>query len=188
MSASLMAWGPSHIDGDGRPQGLFSRWRFGLQKFWKGVKLGLHLELVYFSRSTTHCNGLTYEINNMLVFLVKNRCKKFLASGPFRPLGLTQQGGIATTTHGATPFRNRTQCTSSWSPGRERNAATSPNLHRTCRPRGHYFHDDVIRCKHFPRHWPFCGEFTGHWWIPLTKARDAGLWCFLFSAPESTVE
>ena len=25
---------------------------------------------------------------------------------------------------------------------------------------------------------PFCGEFTGHRWIPLTKANDAELWCF----------
>ena len=23
-----------------------------------------------------------------------------------------------------------------------------------------------------------CGEFTGDWWIPHTKASDAGLWCF----------
>ena len=29
-----------------------------------------------------------------------------------------------------------------------------------------------------------CGEFTGHWWIPHTKASDAELWCFLWSAPE----
>ena len=28
-----------------------------------------------------------------------------------------------------------------------------------------------------------CGEFTGHWWIPLLKASDAELWCFLWSAP-----
>ena len=28
------------------------------------------------------------------------------------------------------------------------------------------------------------GEFTGHWWIPLTKASDTELWCFLWSAPE----
>ena len=35
---------------------------------------------------------------------------------------------------------------------------------------------------------PLCGEFTGHRWIPLTKAGDAGLWCFLWSAPEQTVE
>ena len=27
-----------------------------------------------------------------------------------------------------------------------------------------------------------CGEFTGHRWIPLTKARDAELWCFLWFA------
>ena len=25
---------------------------------------------------------------------------------------------------------------------------------------------------------PLCGEFTGHWWIPHTKASDAKLWCF----------
>ena len=31
---------------------------------------------------------------------------------------------------------------------------------------------------------PLCGEFTGHRWIPLTKANDAKLWCFLWSAPE----
>ena len=24
---------------------------------------------------------------------------------------------------------------------------------------------------------PLCGEFTGHRWIPLTKASDAELWC-----------
>ena len=29
---------------------------------------------------------------------------------------------------------------------------------------------------------PLCGEFTGHRWIPHTKARDAELWCFLWSA------
>ena len=44
-------------------------------------------------------------------------------------------------------------------------------------------HDDVIRWKYFPRYWPFCGEFTGHRWILLTKASDAELWYFLWSAP-----
>ena len=33
-----------------------------------------------------------------------------------------------------------------------------------------------------------CGEFTGHRWSPCTKASDAELWCFLWSAPEWTVE
>ena len=30
---------------------------------------------------------------------------------------------------------------------------------------------------------PLCGEFTGHRWIPLTKASGAEFWCFLWSAP-----
>ena len=29
-----------------------------------------------------------------------------------------------------------------------------------------------------------CREFTGHRWIPRTKASDAELWSFLWSAPE----
>ena len=30
------------------------------------------------------------------------------------------------------------------------------------------------------------GEFTSHRWIPLAKASDAELWCFLWAAPEHT--
>ena len=33
-----------------------------------------------------------------------------------------------------------------------------------------------------------CGDFTGHRWIPRTNASDAELWCFLWSAPEWTVD
>ena len=33
-----------------------------------------------------------------------------------------------------------------------------------------------------------CGEFNAHRWIPRTKASDAELWCFLWSAPEPTVK
>ena len=33
-----------------------------------------------------------------------------------------------------------------------------------------------------------CGDFTGHRWIPRTKASDAELWCFLWSEPKYTVE
>ena len=43
-------------------------------------------------------------------------------------------------------------------------------------------HDDVIKWKYFPRYLPFV-KFTGHRWIPHTKANDAELWCFLWSAP-----
>ena len=51
--------------------------------------------------------------------------------------------------------------------------------------RGHGNHDDVIKWKHFPRCWPFVrgihrSPVTG------TKASDAKLWCFLWSAPEKT--
>ena len=49
-------------------------------------------------------------------------------------------------------------------------------------------YDDVIKRKHFPRYWPFVGEFTGHRWISRPKACDAELWCFLWSAPEQIVE
>ena len=34
---------------------------------------------------------------------------------------------------------------------------------------------------------PSWGDSTGHCWIPLTKAIDAELWCFLWSWPEQTV-
>ena len=34
----------------------------------------------------------------------------------------------------------------------------------------------------------FCGEFADHLWISRTKSSDAELWCFLWSAPEPTVE
>ena len=35
---------------------------------------------------------------------------------------------------------------------------------------------------------PSCEEFASDRWIPLTKASDAELWYFLWSAPEQTVE
>ena len=46
-------------------------------------------------------------------------------------------------------------------------------------------HDDIIKNGNIFRvtgH--LCGEFTGHRWIPRTKASDAELWCFLWSASE----
>ena len=45
-------------------------------------------------------------------------------------------------------------------------------------------HDDVIKWKHFPRYWPFVWGIHRDRWIPRTKASDAELWCFLWSAPE----
>ena len=33
-----------------------------------------------------------------------------------------------------------------------------------------------------------CGEFSGHPWIPRTKASGAEFWCFYLSTPEPTVE
>ena len=34
---------------------------------------------------------------------------------------------------------------------------------------------------------PLCGDLTGHRWIPLAKASDAELWCFIWYAPKQTV-
>ena len=48
--------------------------------------------------------------------------------------------------------------------------------------------DEVIKWKNFPRYWPLWGEFTGPGWIPLIKASDMELWCFLWSVPEQTIE
>ena len=39
-------------------------------------------------------------------------------------------------------------------------------------------HDDITKWKHFPRYWP----------VVRTKASDAELWCFLWSASEQTAE
>ena len=73
-------------------------------------------------------------------------------------------------------------------------------------------HDEGIKWKHFPRYWPSVwgihrwtmnsphkGQWRGalldmcmnkwlskqsrRWWVGLTKASDAGLWYFLWSAP-----
>ena len=44
------------------------------------------------------------------------------------------------------------------------------------------FHDDVIKWKYFPRYWPFVRGI--HRGIHRTKASDAELWCFLWSAPK----
>ena len=45
-------------------------------------------------------------------------------------------------------------------------------------------HDDVMKWKHFPRNWPFVRGIHRSRWIPHTKASDAELWCFLWSATE----
>ena len=49
-------------------------------------------------------------------------------------------------------------------------------------------HDYVIRWKYVPRYWPFVCEFTDHRRIPLTKASDAELWFFPWSASEQTAK
>ena len=43
-------------------------------------------------------------------------------------------------------------------------------------------HDDVIKWKHLPRYWPFVRGIHQSRWIPHTKASDAELWWFLWSA------
>ena len=44
-------------------------------------------------------------------------------------------------------------------------------------------HDDVIKWKHFPHYWPFLRGIHRSPVNSLTKASDAELWCFLWSAP-----
>ena len=51
-----------------------------------------------------------------------------------------------------------------------------------------YLHCDVIKWKYFRVTGPLWGDTTGDRWIPLTEASVAELWCFLWSAPEQTVE
>ena len=48
--------------------------------------------------------------------------------------------------------------------------------------------NDVIQWKYFPRHSSFVRGIHQSRWIPLTKASNAEFWCFLWSAPEQTVE
>ena len=50
-----------------------------------------------------------------------------------------------------------------------------------------FTHDDVINGNNFRVTGPLCGEFTGHRGIPRTKASDARLWYFLWSALEQTM-
>ena len=51
-----------------------------------------------------------------------------------------------------------------------------------------HVHDDVIEWNNFRVIGSLCAEFTSDRWIPLTKASDAELWCFLWAAPQQTVE
>ena len=46
-----------------------------------------------------------------------------------------------------------------------------------------FYHWNILRVTG-----PLLGESTGHRWIPLTKASDAELCCFLWCAPEQKVE
>ena len=49
-------------------------------------------------------------------------------------------------------------------------------------------HDDVISVNLSRVTGPLSGEFTGDRWISLTKASEAELWNFFWSAPEQTAE
>ena len=44
-------------------------------------------------------------------------------------------------------------------------------------------HDDVIKWNNIPRYWLFVRGIHRRW-LPRTKASDAELWCFLWSASE----
>ena len=67
-----------------------------------------------------------------------------------------------------------------WSPG-------SSELGKRLNWFGDYVEDSMMTSSNgniFRITGSLCGEFTGHRWIPRTKASDAQHWCFLWSAPE----
>ena len=74
-------------------------------------------------------------------------------------------------------FRNVFSCVLYWV--WVRSSATQPQQIMAQRK-----HDDVIKWKHFPRNWPFVRGIHRSRWIPHTKASDAELWCFIWSASE----
>ena len=49
-------------------------------------------------------------------------------------------------------------------------------------------HDDVMKWKHFPRYWPFARGIHRPPVDSPHKGQWRGVWCFLWSAPEQTVE
>ena len=51
-----------------------------------------------------------------------------------------------------------------------------------------YFQDDVMKWKYVPPYWPFVRGIHQSLVNSPTKASDAELWCFLWSAPNQTVE
>ena len=50
-----------------------------------------------------------------------------------------------------------------------------------------WWHHQMEAFSALPVTGPLCGEFTGHRWIPFTKAKEAELWCFFLFAPEESV-
>ena len=50
-------------------------------------------------------------------------------------------------------------------------------------------HDNVMTCKCFPHHWPFCeGKPQVTSGLPSERVNNAGLLCFLWCYPGQTVE
>ena len=85
-------------------------------------------------------------------------------------------------------------------------SSSSPSLSSSSRYH-HYYNHYYYNCYHYHlchqryhcyvgraictgwsnRRNALCEKCTGHRWIPLTKASDAELWCFLWFAPAQTV-
>ena len=92
------------------------------------------------------------------------------ATSMLRHLQITPRQPI--TAPNSKPSRNKTKGLTLTSPVTTQKPTTNPS------------HDDVIKWKHFPRYWPFLRGTHRSRWIPHTKASDAELWCFLWSASE----
>ena len=76
------------------------------------------------------------------------------------------------------PMVMRFQCTHRSQHDTRWNMYADYCIHIMTSSNGNIFHVTSLLCR----------EFTSHRWIPCTMASDVELWCFLWSAPEPTVE
>ena len=155
--------------------------------FFKWNKLELELEFDLVNKSHLPIfNGRSISCTNIWVYCIHAITNKPIATGNIQPISSNSNPSLAIW----------------WWDQRGKNARAS-SLTKTYQVISEPY-DNVMSYKCFP-HWVqyfvgsmmtssngnifrvtdhLCGEFTGPRWIPRTKASDAELWCFLWSASE----